>query len=157
MQLDFALITAVATVIGVLGGLISVVFLVYEIRRNAQAIEGTTVQALMSLEAQVFETILTNAALYLRGCAKSPDLTAAEAFQFKVLVGIIMSMTYSAFVQHRQGLIDDEVWQAYLNAVNARLDNPGFLETWRAIQTSYPQSFQTAIDETLSTTAQPAT
>ena len=67
MDLDFSLITAVATVIGVIGGLISVIFLVYEIRRNALAIEGSTVQSLMSLEAQIFATILTHAALYLRG------------------------------------------------------------------------------------------
>lgn len=156
MDLDFSLITAVATVIGVIGGLISVIFLVYEIRRNALAIEGSTVQSLMSLEAQIFATILTHAALYLRGCVKSPDLTEAEAFQFEVLVGGIMSLTYSAYVQHQQGLIDQEVWQAYVNAINGRLSNRGFLECWRSIQTSYPQTFQMAIDQILPVTVLPS-
>ena len=155
MDLDFALITAVATVIGVIGGLISVAFLVYEIRRNAQAIEGTTVQSLMSLEAQVFNTVLNNAPIYLRGSAKAPDLTEVEALQFDVLAGGFMSLTYSAAVQHQQGLIDDEVWQAYRNAIGKRLSNPGFLESWRSIQSSYPKSFQADIANILSSVALP--
>ena len=61
MDVDWTLVTAVATVLGVVGGLISVAFVVYEIRRNAQAIEGATVQSLMALEQQVFTVILNNA------------------------------------------------------------------------------------------------
>jgi len=36
--MDWGQITAITSIIGVAGGLISVVFLVYEIRRNAQVI-----------------------------------------------------------------------------------------------------------------------
>ena len=95
-QIDWNLITALATIIGVIGGLISIAFVVYEIRRNAQAIEGATVQSLMSLEQQVFTAILANAQVYLRGCAMPPDLTDKERLEFTECVGMIMSMTYSA-------------------------------------------------------------
>jgi len=145
MQIDWALITAVATVLGVIGGLISVSFVVYEIRRNAQAIEGATVQSLMSLEQQVFSAILANSAVYLKGCAASPDMTETEAMEFSNCVGMVMSMTYSAYVQHQQDLIDDEVWDAYLNAAQGRLARPGFLATWQGLQMGYPASFRTAV------------
>jgi hypothetical protein len=46
MTLDRTVITAIATILGVIGGLISVVFLILEVRRNAPAIEGATVQSL---------------------------------------------------------------------------------------------------------------
>ena len=39
-------ITGLASIVGVVGGLVSVTFLILEIRRNAQAIEGATVQSL---------------------------------------------------------------------------------------------------------------
>ena len=143
---DWTLITALATIIGVIGGLISVAFVVYEIRRNAQAIEGATVQSLMALEQQVFSVILQNAGVYLRGCTMVQDMTDIEKLEFTECVGMIMSMTYSAYVQHQQGLIDDEVWEAYLNAAQARLANPGFLATWQAIRTGNPNSFQIAVD-----------
>ena len=60
-------ITALASVVGVVGGLISVYFLVLEVRRNAQAIEGATVQSLMSFEKDVFYMLASNAGVYLRG------------------------------------------------------------------------------------------
>jgi hypothetical protein len=145
LGIDWTLITAVATVLGVFGGLISVVFVVYEIRRNAQAIEGATVQALMSLEQQVFSAILNNASVYLKGCAASPDLTETEAMAFSNCVGMVMSMTYSAYVQHQQSLIDDEVWEAYLAAARNRLAKPGFLAAWQGLQMGYPTSFRAAL------------
>ena len=37
----------------------------------------------MSLEQHVFSAILTNAAVYLKGCAASPDMTETEAMEFK--------------------------------------------------------------------------
>lgn len=146
MSLDWAFITAVATVVGVIGGLVSVVFLVYEIRRNAQAIEGATVQSLMSLEVQVFGATLANAEVYLRGNAGLAGLSEVEKLQYREMVSIVMSLTYSAYVQHQQGLIDDEVWEAYVNAYEARLSGPGFLECWRITEIGYPKSFRLVMD-----------
>jgi hypothetical protein len=114
LGIDWTLITAVATVLGVFGGLISVVFVVYE-------------------------------SVYLKGCAASPDLTETEAMAFSNCVGMVMSMTYSAYVQHQQSLIDDEVWEAYLAAARNRLAKPGFLAAWQGLQMGYPTSFRAAL------------
>ena len=92
-------ITALSSVIGVAGGLISVYFVILEIRRTAQATEGATVQALMSLEKDVFSLLANNAALCLRGNARVSKLSAAEKFRYERLVALQMSMYYSAFVQ----------------------------------------------------------
>ncbi len=149
MEIDWTLVTAVATVLGVIGGLISVTFVVYEIRRNASAIEGATVQSLMSLEQQVFSVILNNAQVYLRGCAMHPDMTEVEKLEFTECVAILMSMTYSAFVQHQQRLIDDEVWEAYANGARVRLSTAGFLAVWQNIRIGYPASFRARIAQIL--------
>lgn len=99
MAMDWAPIASVATAIGVIGGLVSVAFLIYEIRRNAKAIEGSTVQSLMSLEAQVFAIGLANAQTLLRGCASMADLSDVEKQQFGGLCAFMMSLTCSAFFQ----------------------------------------------------------
>ncbi|MES2335896.1 MAG: hypothetical protein V4551_14620 [Pseudomonadota bacterium] len=49
MTWNWDAISAISSVLGGLGVVISVIFPVYEVRRNAQAIEGATVQNLMSL------------------------------------------------------------------------------------------------------------
>jgi hypothetical protein len=140
-------ITALATVVGVIGGLISVYFLVLEVRRNAQAIEGATVQSLMSLEKEVFGLLADNAALHLRGCADFSRLSAEDKFRFERLVAVQMSLYYSAFVQFGQGLIDAEVWQAYFTALKTYLGEPGFRSAWQVMAMRYPASFRNYIGE----------
>jgi hypothetical protein len=149
MQFTWEQITAVASVIGVVGGLISVGFLIYEVRRNAQAIEGATVQSLMALEAQVFSVLAEHAELYVSGSVDADQLGPTERFRFQELVAVVMSLTYSAFVQHQQSLIDDEVWEAYMNAMFLRLEKPGFERSWRGIEIGYPKSFRDIIDSRL--------
>lgn len=153
MQVDWALVTALATVLGVIGGLISVGFVVYEIRRNSLAIEGSTVQNLMAYESQVFQVILANADVYSRGFAARDTLAPSEILQFNTMVGIIMSYCYSAFVQHQKGLIDDEVWQTYMDAASARLDNPSFRASWHLTEFSYPLGFKKVISDILASKA----
>lgn len=140
-------ITALASVVGVVGGLISVYFLVLEVRRNAQAIEGATVQSLMSFEKDVFFMLANNAGVYLRGCENISKLSAEEKFQFERLVAAQMSLSYSAFVQHGQELIDDEVWKAYATALRRYLSKPGFLLAWPTFETGYPKSFRDMVDK----------
>lgn len=140
-------ITALSSVVGVVGGLISVYFLVLEVRRNALAIEGTTVQSLMSLEKDIFHMLANNAGVYLRGCEDISKLSAEEKFQFERLVAVQMSLFYSAFVQHGQGLIDDEVWDAYATAMRRYLSSPGFLLAWTTFETGYPKSFRDMVSK----------
>lgn len=138
-------ITAVATIVGIVGGLISVVFLVLEVRRNAQALEGATVQSLMNFEKDVFALIANNASLYLRGCHETSGLSPAEILSFDRIVGSYMSLFYSAHVQHGQDLIDEEVWEAYANALRANLAKAGFAARWKSMEMSYPESFRRMI------------
>ena len=146
MTWDWAVVTAIASVVGVIGGLISVIFLILEVRRNAQAIEGATVQSLMSFEKDVFALIANNAELYLKGSTGIAKLTAAQKLTFNRIVGVQMSLTYSAYVQFQQQLIDDEVWDAYFNAVNKYMEAPGFHDSWKGFENNYPKSFRDMVN-----------
>lgn len=143
--MDWSTLGAIASIIGVIGGLVSVVFLVLEIRRNAQAIEGATVQNLMGMESQVFTWLAENAELYLRGSRDFAALNEVEAFRFTQAVKLYMSLFYAAFKQYEQALIDPEVWLAYEASLQANLARPGFLACWTGFQTSYPASFRARV------------
>jgi len=145
MEWDWTFITAISSVLGVVGGLISVVFLIFEVRHNAHAIEGATVQSLMTLEADVFGMVADNAELYLRGNAALDSLTPAERLRYDRIIGTQMSLYYSAWVQLQEGLMDDEVWEAYLNAIRDALSAPGAAEVWRGLASHYPKSFRERI------------
>ena len=140
--MDWTTLGSIASVIGVIGGLISVVFLVLEIRRNARAIEGATVQGLMQMEAQVFTWLADHAELYLRGSADFTVLDPVEAFRYTQAVKLYMSLFYAAFKQYEQQLTDPEVWTAYEDSLRANLARPGFAACWQGFQLSYPATFR---------------
>jgi hypothetical protein len=144
--MNWQVITGIATILGVIGGLVSVVFLILEVRRNAQAIEGATVQSLMSFEKDVFALIASNAELYLKGSAGLAKLKPAEKLKYQRIVSVQMSLSYSAFVQFQQRLIDDEVWEAYANALNRYMEAPGFRESWKSFEMHYPKSFRELVN-----------
>jgi hypothetical protein len=147
-------LTAIATVLGVLGGLISLGFVVYEVRRNADAIEGATVQGLMSLEVQVFSILTQHADVYERGATDLESLTPGERFLFNRLVACKISLLNSAFVQFEQQLIDQDVWQAYVRAFQQDAKAPGYLSTWQTIRIRYPEGFRNSLEQTIPAPAQ---
>ena len=132
MYWDWDKIATISSVIGVIGGIVSVIFLVYEVRHNAKAIEGATVQSLMGLEREVFTLLVQNASLFMRGCKNISQLSALDKFKFERIVAAEMSLVYSAFVQFNRELISAEVWEAYLNAVKRNMGRPGFAQSWNA-------------------------
>ena len=144
-NMDWAAIEAIASVAGVLGVVISIVFLIYEVRHNARAIEGATVQSLMSLEREVFSLLAENAELMTKGGWDAASLSEAERYKYERVAGTYMSLIYSAFIQHERDLVEDEVWEAYSNALKRHIQAPGFAGAWEQIKVGYPKSFQTEI------------
>jgi hypothetical protein len=150
---NWDVIGAIATVLGVLGGFVSVYFLIHEVRRNALAIEGSTVQSLMTYEQSVWTVMIDNAAVFTKGSKDRDGLTVETRFKFDMLVQCYMSLSYSAFKQHEQGLIDDEVWHAYENGLRLRMSDPGFAASWAVSEFSYPKSFQNRVIRVCATPA----
>ena len=138
-------ISAIATILGVIGGLVSVVFLILEVRRNAKAIEGATVQSLMTYEHAVYALLIDHAADFLAGGTDRDGLSAEARFRFDRLVQAYMSLFYSAFKQYEQGLIDPDVWTAYRNSLQAKMALPGFAASWHATSAAYPKPFQALV------------
>jgi len=145
-NLNWAAIEGIASVAGALGVVLSIIFLIYEVRHNARAIEGATVQSLMTLEREVFGLLAENAELMTKGGATPASLSEVEQYQYERGVGTYFSLIYSAYMQHERDLVEDEVWDAYLNALARHMLAPGFSEAWSRISVGYPKSFQDLIE-----------
>jgi hypothetical protein len=73
-----------------------------------------------------------------------------EKYKYERGVGTYFSLIYSAFMQHERDLVKDEVWDAYLNALELHMQAPGFVEAWSKIGVGYPKSFQELIKKNFS-------
>ena len=149
MEWNWSAIEAIAAIAGVIGLIISIIFLVYEVRHNASAIEGATVQALMTFEREVFAMLIEHAVLFRRGCEDLYGLSDAERFQFDRLLGAQFSLLYSAYIQYERGLIGEDVWEAYLNALTRYTIYPAYKVIWDNIRDGYPEDMQKAITKTV--------
>ena len=96
----------------------------------------------MSLEREVFSLLAENSELMTKGAWSHESLTDAEVYKYERSVGSYMSLIYSAFIQHERDLVEDEVWEAYVNALERHLRAPGFAAVWNQIRAGYPRSFQ---------------
>jgi len=145
-EVNWNAVEAISSAIGAVGVIATVAYLAYQIRQNTQSIQGSTEQSLMTLEKEVYSFIADNARVFRRGCSNIADLDEDETVQFSYIVSAEMSLVYSAYVQYHRKLISDEVWNAYLNGIQNRLKEGGYLAAWSGVKNDYPASFRAEIE-----------
>jgi hypothetical protein len=99
----------------------------------------------MSLEREVFSLLADNAELMTRGGSDYEALSITDKYKYERVSGSYLSLLYSAFIQHERNLVDDEVWEAYINALKRHFKEYGFTTVWEEIKVGYPKSFQKEI------------
>jgi len=133
------LIAAIATVA-------TLIYLAQQIRRNSKSVEGASAQALLELETTTYALKAQYANVYRRGCANILHLDDDEKVVFEQVVSSEMSLFSSAFIQVKNGLIDDD--DAFdRDWIRFYLKQPGFQEMWSEIKTAYSSEFCQHLDD----------
>lgn len=135
-------IGAIAESLGVIGVIVTVVYVAVQIRHNSQAVQGATEQALMTQEMALYALVAEHANIYRRGSERVDQLDADEYLVYEHLVAAQMSQLYSAYVQFQRGLIPQSVWDAYAADWPESLEQAGFQQAWQKIKHGYPNEFQ---------------
>ena len=133
------LIAAIATVA-------TLIYLAQQIRKNSKSVEGASIQAILELEITTYALKAQYANVYRRGCANILDLDDDERVVFEQIVASEMSLFNSAYLQVRNGLMDDDAsfdrdWRRFY------LKQPGFQEMWSEIKTAYSSEFCQHLDD----------
>ena len=147
MELNWDAIGAIAESLGVIGVIVTVVYVGVQIRHNSQAVQGATEQSLMTQEMALYALVAEHANVYRRGGEHIDQLDADEYVVYEHLVAAQMSQLYSAFVQFQRGLIPQSVWDAYTADWPDSILQIGFRHTWDRIKHGYPAEFQDCLDK----------
>ena len=142
MELNWDAIGAIAESLGVIGVIVTVVYVGVQIKHNSQAVQGATEQALMTQEMALYALVAEHANIYRRGGERIDQLDADEYVVYDNLVSAQMSQLYSAFVQFQRGLIPQSVWAAYTADWPDYRAQTGFCHTWDSIKHAWPAEFQ---------------
>ena len=147
MELNWDAIGAIAESLGVIGVIVTVIYVGVQIRHNSQAVQGATEQALMTQEMALYALVAEHANIYLRGSERIDQLDPDEYVVYDNLVSAQMSQLYSAFVQFQRGLIPKSVWDAYTADWPDYIVQTGFCHVWDSIKHGWPAEFQQCLDE----------
>jgi len=98
------------------------------------------------LEITTYALKAQYANVYRRGCVNILDLDDDERVIFEQIVASEMSLFNSAYLQVRNGLMDDDAsfdrdWKRFY------LKQPGFQVIWSEIRSSYPKEFCQHLDD----------
>ena len=144
--MNWEAIGAIGEGLGAVAVIATVIYVALQIRKNSEAVQGSTEQALMSQEMALYTLLAEHASVYRRGQENMDSLDVDERIVFDQLVSAAMSQLYSAFVQYERGLIPQSVWAAYCAEWPERLNQVGFQCAWREAQKFYPVEFRQALD-----------
>jgi hypothetical protein len=115
------LVAAIATVA-------TLVYLAIQIRQNTRTVRTSTYQAVLESSNRVNELVLDNPELhriYRLGRTDPSQLTDEERARFRLLIGQLMNVYETMFLQHERGTLDEDFWRARRRALRYVLSQPG--------------------------------
>ena len=128
-------IGAIGEIIGALAVLATLFYLAIQIRQNTRTVQTSTYQAALESSNKFNELVLNNSELhriYRLGRNDPSQLTDEERARFRLLLGHLINVYETMFLQYERGTLDLDFWQARQQALALIISQPGihsYLET----------------------------
>ena len=139
----------IAEIVGAIAVVISIVFLIIEIRANTSAQQLLATQQVLGISVQTnsdvalgFDEIGPTNEKYFQG----EELTSSESVRFSYFWNSTFAAFWQVHFQYSQGYLNQEMFEAYERRIIATISLPRMLEFWDSNKFRYSDSFQTYID-----------
>lgn len=137
----------------------SVLFLVFQSRLGIQMLREAAERNHMDKHQSVSRLIAENpqlADLWARGSNSGiAKLTETERVQFINFFTYVLRIWEELFLQHRRGLINDEIWKANVGILRDTKPMPGAIDGWAVRRHLFTDPFQQFYDAQDSSQARP--
>ena len=115
---------AIAEVVSAVAVVISLLYVAYEVRQNTSAVRSTAYQSIHDAEDLFWQSISVDQELSALWDAGLRDgiqaLQPAEQSQFAIATRRLIYLYQNVHYQRRKGVVDDELWSAWLASFRAR-------------------------------------
>lgn len=143
----------VAEVVAAVGVLLSLIYVGYEIRQNTTAVRSTAYQAIHDAEDGFWSDLAGDAGaarLWEQGLDSGPEpLAEGDRERFTVVARRLIYLFQNVHYQYRKGVVDEELWEAWLASLDEFLAEPGFREVLREVRPHLSGPFDRLVDERL--------
>ena len=138
-------VAEIASSIAIVGTLI---YLSIQTQQNAEAIMANSRNTMIATEVALNQQAVDNPVIRLIRSKENP--TSEELAQLETWLISLVRTREHQWLQYRAGLLDESVWEAYVNALPAVLSNPIERAWWNYVKNLYfDPEFVGDVDELL--------
>lgn len=142
---DFSSIASIVSSAAVVISLIYLSLQIKQAQRNQQALmQQARTAGITDMNIALADPAI--AVTYNKGLAGDPDMTETEVRQFLSLARCGFINAENNFIQHRDGLMSDDAFQASLEGARFQAAFPGLRAAWRQTRGAYGGRFATFMD-----------
>jgi hypothetical protein len=146
-------VAAIAEIISAVAVLTSLLYVGYEVRQNTAAVKSAAYQSIHDAEDANWQSIgndreiSTVWAFGLDGGIQSlgPD----QQTRFSIATRRLICLFQNVHCQRRKGIVDDELWQAWLASLDEFIVMPGFREVLSTTKPHLSEPFTGLVDDRL--------
>lgn len=149
--MNWEAIGAIGEVVGALAVIATLLYLAIQIRQNTKAIRSTTLTAIT--EHKHFELRWSSdiATAWRKSLTDPGSLTPDESWQVAEWMASSFVARQNEFFQHKQGLIDDDTWEASEKIIRLALSGDWARNWWDQFgPNAFTESFVSLVEEILS-------
>jgi hypothetical protein len=147
----------VAEVIAAVGVLLSLLYVGHEIKQNTTAVRSTAYQAIHDAEDGFWSDLASDpgaARLWQQGLESGLEpLAEGDLERFSVVARRLIYLYQNVHYQYRKGVVDEELWDAWLASLDEFLAEPGFREVLLDVSDHLSDPFNRLVEERLSDVA----
>ena len=143
-------IAEVAEVIAAVGVLISLLYVGYEINQNTVAVKSTAYQAIQDAEDGFWSDLTSDATiaqLWGKGLEGGLEkLEPSERARFVLSARRLIYLFQNVHYQSRKGVVDAELWTAWVASLDEFVVQPGFLDVLEIARPHLSDPFNQLLD-----------
>ena len=149
-KLTIGEIAEIAEVVAAVGVLVSLLYVGYEIKQNTAAVRSTAYQAIHDAEDGFWSDLAGDAEaarLWENGLDEGLEpLAAGDRERFTVTARRLIYLFQNVHYQNRKGVVDQELWDAWLASLDEFLAEPGFQEVFFEVSPHLSDPFNQLVD-----------
>ena len=144
-------VSALAELLGAIGVIVSLGYLAQQVRHNTRSVRAASYQSWFASYDSFSNLLLGNAdfdALLQRSASNPEGLTPEERRRFLGVLRRGFRQFESLYYQYREGMIDRELFEAWVAIYSRSAQGPLFKEFWEADQSIFSAAFRGFVAET---------
>ena len=131
MSVNWDAVSAGSEVIGAIAVVISLVYLAVQIRQNTMAVRGSTLDAITAHMQEELRWSSEMPVVFRKAMEDPAALTYEESWQLSEWVTAAFTARQNEYHQYRQGMLDEEVWEAIENIIRLLMGIAWIREWWQ--------------------------